>query len=388
MKILICGAHFTPAQATIESLKKMSESKIIYIGRYFTREGDNNPSPESQILPKMGVKFISITTGRLQRSITLYTLTSLLKIPVGFIQAFYFILREKPNVVLSFGGYVSVPVVIVSWLLSIPIIIHEQTLLPGLASRISGWFANKVAVTFDELSLLPKERGLEFLSKDNNKMPFAKEKMIVTGNPIRRELIEESKVEGSLMKFVFVAKKRKRPVILITGGNQGAHFINELAMDSLDGLLKMACVIHQSGNSRYNDFEKIQELTVNAKNSENYFAETFFEAKEMGYILRNADLVVSRGGVNTLLELAFFGVPTIIIPIHNHHEQYENAGYFKSLGLSQTLYQKDLDSKKFLDLTHEMLIGRKKLKVKAKKAGSIATLSAADKLALETLLLA
>ena len=85
MKILITGAHFTPAVATIEELKKMDKVEVVYVGRNTTLEGDKTQSVESKALPEMGVKFITIITGRLQRSLTIFTFFSLLKIPFGFL---------------------------------------------------------------------------------------------------------------------------------------------------------------------------------------------------------------------------------------------------------------------------------------------------------------
>ena len=171
MKILITGAHFTPAFATIEELNKYKDVEIVYVGRKTTLEGDNTSSVESRLLPKLGVKFITITAGRLQRTFTPFTLISLLKIPIGFIQALHIILREKPDVVLSFGGYIALPLVIVAWLFSIPIIIHEQTLISGLANRLGSFFADKIAISFPE-----------------NKL-FDKAKAVLTGNPLRREIL-------------------------------------------------------------------------------------------------------------------------------------------------------------------------------------------------------
>src|SRR3989344_5972341 len=163
MKILITGAHFTPAVAVAEELKKTKGVEIVYVGRKTTQEGDESPSAESKVLPTLGIKFIPLIAGRLQRSFTIYTIPSFLKIPIGFLQAFFIILKEKPDVILSFGGYVAVPIVVMGWLLSVPIIVHEQTLVSGLANKISSLFADKVA--------------LSFLDKDR-----VNEKTIVTGN--------------------------------------------------------------------------------------------------------------------------------------------------------------------------------------------------------------
>src|SRR5687768_5813930 len=112
MKIALTGAHFTPAHAVIEELKTYEDVEIIYLGRNHTMEGDKTPSAESKILPSLGITFIPLTAGRVQRQFSRYTIPALLKIPLGFIQALYFIAKEHPDVVLSFAGYVAVPVVL------------------------------------------------------------------------------------------------------------------------------------------------------------------------------------------------------------------------------------------------------------------------------------
>jgi UDP-N-acetylglucosamine--N-acetylmuramyl-(pentapeptide) pyrophosphoryl-undecaprenol N-acetylglucosamine transferase len=146
MKILLTGAHFTPAQAVIEKLKKDSSVEIVYVGRKYTRDGDSTLSVEYDVLKKENIKFYSLIAGRIKRYFSLGTIISLFKIPIGFIQAFYIVTKEQPSIVVSFGGYIGVPVVFASWLLSIPIIIHEQTMVAGLANQVSSWFASKVAI--------------------------------------------------------------------------------------------------------------------------------------------------------------------------------------------------------------------------------------------------
>src|SRR5258708_38261770 len=125
MKILLTGAHFTPAQAVIEELQVLNSQalqddkiEIVYVGRTTTREGDSTPSVESEVLPKLRVKFVPITAGRIRKVFDIWTIISLLKIPIGFIQAPFILLSENPDVIVSFGGYVAVPVVIWGWLRS------------------------------------------------------------------------------------------------------------------------------------------------------------------------------------------------------------------------------------------------------------------------------
>lgn len=317
MKICITGAHFTPAQATIEELFKSSDTEIIYIGRNHTIEGDKTASVESQVLPKLGVKFIPVVAGRVRRYLSFRTFISLLKIPIGFFQTFYILWKEKPDVVLSFGGYVGVPVVVNAWLLNIPVIIHEQTLISGLANRVSTIFANKIAVSFD---------------KDYS---FKKEKIILTGNPIRKELLENSDKPSKEVEAILKStKSQKLPLIYITGGNQGSHLINQSVLDGLENLAKLGIVVHQTGDSKFNDFNPLKERVKELGLENRYLPLKWVEVEDLKAIFSNADLVVSRAGANTLLELAYFGVPTLVIPLPGLYkdEQNENANFFKKWG--------------------------------------------------------
>jgi UDP-N-acetylglucosamine--N-acetylmuramyl-(pentapeptide) pyrophosphoryl-undecaprenol N-acetylglucosamine transferase len=371
MKVLMTGTHFTPAQAVIEELRGRNGVELVYIGRKTTREGDKSPSVESLEIPKLGVKFIPIISGRLQRKFTLYTIPSLLKIPFGFIQSFYFLVKERPDVVVSFGGYLAVPVVISAWLLNIPIIVHEQTLVAGLANDISNFFADKVAVSFQkEYSFNPK-------------------KLILTGNPIREEILNPPKLSDEVDKMFKVAGKEKLPVILITGGNQGSHVINQAVEGALDELTKEACLIHQTGDSSFGDFEHLEEKGKSLKDPDHYLSKKWL-GSDLGGIMELATLAVSRAGANTLLELAYFGVPALLIPIDfaSRDEQNTNAKFFKDLGLAQVLPQSKLSPETLIQKIKEMLKNKTELSKSAREAGLVVIPDAAKRLAQEILLLA
>lgn len=373
MKICITGAHFTPAQAVIEELKTRKNIEIIYIGRNHTQEGDKSPSVESQVLPRLGVKFLALISGRLQRRFTRYTVPSLLKIPVGFFQAFYYLVKERPDVILSFGGYVGVPVVISGWLLSIPIIVHEQTLVSGLANRISNIFADKIAVSFE---------------KDYD---FDRLKIVLTGNPIRKEILDSSntKLSSELSTFFETAKKTGKPTILITGGNQGSHLINDTVSKSLGDLTKDAFVIHQTGDSKFFDYDNLTREKENLKFKGRYLVYKWIDGSEMGKILKMVDLAVSRAGANTLLELAYFGVPTLIIPIPFIYkdEQTANARFFKDRGLAEILPQGDLTPKSLVTTLQKMIRNLNALKDQAVGAKDLVIPDASKRLAQEAVTL-
>ncbi len=351
MKILITGSHFTPAQAVIEKLLQIPDLEIVYLGRKYARDDDKAASVESKILPSLGVKFIPIIAGRLNRFFSLYSVIAFLKTPIGFFQSFYYLLKEKPDLIVSFGGFTGMPVVVCGWLLSVPSLIHEQSLKMGLSNLISSIFAEKVAVSFKETKLPG------FLNA---------KKITVTGNPIRKEFLGHEKPSKEAESFVKSANRRKKPLILITAGNQGSHFINLIVEDKLSELLKTAVLIHQTGDSKYDDYSNLEK-----HKSENYLVNKWIKAEDMNFILENADLVVSRAGMNTLLELALKSTPALMIPIPVGSEQKNNAAYFKKLGLGEVLLEKEITPEIFVKKIKDMLdrrVGLKHLAIQTKKA--------------------
>lgn len=353
MKVLLTGAHFSPAVAVVEQLIKYPDVEVVYVGRKTTQEGDLAVSLESQILPDLGIKFIPIITGRLQREFTRYTIPSLLKIPIGLLQSLYIILTEKPDIIVSFGGYVAVPIVLVGWLFSIPIIIHEQTLVSGLANKISSLFADKIAVSFEQRML--------------------SQKTVLTGNPIRKQIPATKKIHHN-----------KIPIVLISGGNQGSHTLNMAVEGILDKLTKIAYLVHVTGDSKFHDFERLDK-----HQSDRYLVKKWI-GQEWAKILSKADLVICRAGINTLTELAYLGKPALVIPFEPLYqdEQNKNAKFFAEAGLVQILPQSKLSANTLYKRVMTMLKNLNHLKNRAKEAKRVVNADAAQRLALEILILA
>jgi len=241
-------------------------------------------------------------------------------------------------------------------LFSIPIIIHEQTLITGLANKICSWFADKVAISFKESSL--------------SRNP----KAILTGNPIRAEIIQNGSAQNMHTSV---------PTVLITGGNQGSHVINLAVEESLDELLRITEVIHQTGDSKYKDHERLSKLE-----NKRYHVQKWIE--NMGDTMKKVDLVVTRAGINTLLELAYLGKPALVIPIPYLYqdEQNKNAKYFEKLGLVKILPQNKLNGENLLKEINHCLKNLDQLKKNAQKAKDIIIPDSAKRVALETILLA
>lgn len=359
MKIAITGGHLTPALAVIDELKKIPDTEIVFLGRAKATEGDVSPSAESVVIPSLGIKFYTVTVGRLQRMPSLYTVPSLVKIPVGILQSLFILGNERPDVVLSFGSYVAFPVVAASWILGIPTITHEQTVQPGLANKLISPLSKKVAVAWIEAA--------EHIPKN---------KVVVVGNPIRKEILKIKR------------QRSPRPVVFITGGNQGAHVINEAVSDILFDLLKKYEIFHQTGSSEvYKDYEKLKAaVSLLPKRLQNrYKVAKWLNTEELIKILAKTSLVVGRSGANTVSEVAALGIPAVFIPIPwaSGDEQTKNARLLETRGAAVILPQDRLTSRRLLNSINHIIENYQTFKSKAKEAKKMVKVDAAARLAEE-----
>lgn len=332
MKVVIIGGHLSPALAVIEELKKKNE--ILFIGRKKTFEGDEAESLEYRIIKRLNIPFASISTGRFQRKFTKYTILSFLKLPAGFINSFRILNRFKPDIVLGFGGYLQIPIIFASIIQNIPVVIHEQTLEAGLSNKICSFFARKICISWK-----------------SSRNFFPKEKTILTGNPIRKRFLTKAKAETQKIKL----ERNRHPLVYVTGGSSGSHFVNVLIEGCVAELLKNFRIIHQTGNAaEYNDFERLTALKDRLKKElrSRYILKKFIEDdSELLGIYQDAEIVISRAGINTVTELIFFKKPSILIPIpfSQKDEQNKNALFLKKLGLCEILDQNDASSEKFMN---------------------------------------
>ncbi len=342
MKVLIIGGHLSPALSVIDGLKGWD---IYYVGRKHAMEGDDALSLEYQTIKNLNIPFFEIKTGRLQRAFTRHTLTSLAKTPIGFLQAINILKKIKPDVVLGFGGYVSVPLVIASFILKIPAVLHEQTFEAGLANKMLSFFAKKICISF--------ESSQEF---------FPKGKTVLTGLPLKKEVLRVKEEER---------QENKVPILFITGGSQGSHIINGLILESLGKLLDTFKIIHQTGaSSEFNDFENLESLKniLPKDKALRYLPKKFLDPKESANIMQSADIVVSRSGINTVCELIYLEKPSLLIPLSfaQRNEQLKNAKYIESLGLAKIYEQNSLTAQTFISGLNEMIRNIKSFKLNRK----------------------
>ena len=333
MKLLITGGHVTPALAiidTINSQKKILKNiEIYFVGRKHALDTEKTISFEFKEINLRKLHFINLEAGRLTRIFNLTSFRGILKIPFGFIHAFIILLQVKPDSILSFGGYLALPIVIVGWIMGIPIYTHEQTISPGLSNRIISFFSKKVFYSF--------EKSARY---------FPKNKAIYSGNPVRNLIFSVTDRPIEL--------NDKLPSLYVTGGSLGSHSINVHLLNILDSLLDNFNVIHQIGDVKeYHDYDTCIKVKNNlsAIKRARYFPVKHFLASEIGYIYSKTDIVVGRAGANTYFELIHLKKPAILIPLpwSSNQEQQKQAESFASHGLGVVFEQKD-KSEKLLEL--------------------------------------
>ncbi len=352
MKILITGGHFTPAMALIQELrkqKKTSDVTIFFVGRKYLSDSDKAYTLEYQETNKQHIRFIPLEAGRITRLLSLQSLKHMLRIPFGFIQAFSIVRSTQPDIVMSFGGYIALPVVFSSFVFHIPVYTHEQTIHPGLANRLIGLMAKKIFLAFSEAQPF-----------------FDMQKTVVVGNPVRANIAQ-------VVEKPFEVPAGK-PVLYVTGGSLGSHSINQHLFRLLKRLLRYCIVIHQVGDTKeYKDYEKSVSLknTLPKKLSQYYFPRKHFYENEIGYVYKKTNLVIGRSGANTFFELVCLKKPALFIPLpwaaNNEQEKhaaifvkYHTGEMFNQADSSDLLFEKiknminnlDAYKKEFASLSH------------------------------------
>jgi UDP-N-acetylglucosamine--N-acetylmuramyl-(pentapeptide) pyrophosphoryl-undecaprenol N-acetylglucosamine transferase len=311
------GGSITPLLAMRSEIKKKEpETEFLFIG-------PKNDDVAEELVRKEGISYQSIYAGKWRRYFSLKNLISPFLTIFGFFQSLKIIKNFKPDMVLSAGSFTSVPVGIAAWFLRVPLFIHQQDIIPSLTNRLLTPFAYKITV-----SLPPSLKD------------FPAKKTILTGNPVRQELLNASEEEAKK----FFSLKPNLPVILVLGGGKGAAFINQLIFDLLPELTSFSQVIHLTGKGKSRVFQ-----------NENYHQFEFLD-KEMSLAYKVADIVICRAGMGTLSELSFLGKPAIVLPIPHTHQE-ANAYYFLEKKAVRALFREEQTKENLLKEIRHLLKG-------------------------------
>lgn len=319
-KVLVTGGHMTPALAVMDVLKTRGWI-CVFLGRTHALEGDTAISQEEREVVSAGYEFAPLTTGRIQRKLTVRTIFSLLKIPFGLLNSYILLRKIRPQVILSFGGYLAVPVSIVGWFMRVPVVTLEQTLSPGLANLVISRFAKAVCIAWEDIQNV-----------------FPANKTFYTGNPLRKEIFQIGK--NPLVPI-------HKPLLYITGGNLGAHSINIAVEKILEELLKEFTVIHQCGNAQeFNDYERLlqKKAKLDQLQTDRYYPFTYIGSQYIGWVLHKCQIIVTRAGANIVTEIIALKKAAIFIPLpwSGEGEQEKNARFLVAKSAARKISQQDL----------------------------------------------
>lgn len=308
MKILLTGGgtagHVMPHVAMLDDFRKHFD-KIIYIGQ-------ENGIEKDIISKEKDITYFPICTTKFVRRKILINLLIPFKLIKGISDAKKVIKNEKPDIIFSKGGFVSLPVVIAGKKLKVPIVAHESDLEMGLANKLSKPSATVICTTFEKTANSVKNKGK------------------YTGSPMRKDMFKNK--EHSKQKLGINTNK---PVLVITGGSQGSRAINNKIREELKSITDKFYVIHLTGKNNID----------NNINMPGYKQIDF--TLDMGSILSAADIVVSRAGSNTIFELAVLRKPMLLIPLpkgNSRGDQVDNAKYFNSQGYANFVTEEQLEN--------------------------------------------
>jgi UDP-N-acetylglucosamine--N-acetylmuramyl-(pentapeptide) pyrophosphoryl-undecaprenol N-acetylglucosamine transferase len=303
-------------------------------------------------LPHEDVKIKWILTGKLRRYLNLKSifqnLIDLFKIPIGFLQSFFYLFFINPDLIFSKGGYGSLPVVVSGWILAIPIFLHESDVIPGLANRIAAKFALEIFVSFPRTLYFPQD------------------KMIWVGNPIRTELLKGDKEEA----LAYFKITREKPIILILGGSQGAQRINDKILAILNELLENFEIIHQTGVKNFKEVELEAEALVKKELKKYYHPFPFLKEEELRRAYAICDLIIARAGSGTIFEIAALGKPSIIIPLPESAQDHQLANAYSFFESKATIVieEKNFTPGFFLEKLRYLFSHREELEEMSKAA--------------------
>lgn len=298
--------------------------EAFYIG---SKNGIEREMIESQ-LPS--IKYHSISSGKLRRYISWDNIKDVFKVLKGILDARSVLKKEKPDLLFSKGGFVSVPVVIAAKSLKIPTIIHESDLTPGLANKISLKFAKKIYTTFeDTLQFLPKEKA-DFV-----------------GATVREDLKTGDKKRGyQLTEF-----NDNKKVLLVMGGSLGSEKLNSIIRENLDALQTSYQIIHLTGKGL------IDEQYTNQKD----YIQFDFVKDDLTDLLAITDTVISRAGSNAIYEFLALRIPMLLIPLgldQSRGDQIDNAKNFEAKGFGKTIPEDVLTEQKLIDQLNDIETNR------------------------------
>lgn len=323
---VITGGHHNSALVIAKELKSRGHT-VVWIGHRYSSRGDTVDSAEYIEVTSSDIVFHDLTAGKL-----VLNTKELLRFPVGIAKSYKLLKSISPRAIISFGGYIGGTVALSGKALGIPIFLHEQTVTAGRANKLIGKLSKGIYLTWPESAKF-----------------FDKSKTQVVGLPLRDSIIK------GVAKQLFT---RRKPTLLVMGGKQGAHTLNQFVFSHLSELLRDFNVVHQTGTSSLTgDYEKSLAYQAELGSlSDCYMPLGYIGENEMGYYLYSADVYLGRSGAHICYELGVTAIPSILVPLMSthDHEQHKNARILEGAGIGTIMSQSELTFPHFVDKIKEL----------------------------------
>jgi UDP-N-acetylglucosamine--N-acetylmuramyl-(pentapeptide) pyrophosphoryl-undecaprenol N-acetylglucosamine transferase len=317
------GGHFYPLIAIAESIRDLvAEKQIITPRLYYIADV---PYDEEALFAN-DIIFLKAPAGKVRRYFSLANIGDAFKTFFGVVQCFFMLLKLYPDVVISKGGYVSVPTVLAAQLLGIPVIVHESDSKPGRANLLAAKKAVKIGVAF--------ESAVEGFPQK------VRHKIGKVGIPVRKELMQ---LPDRASAMASLNLDPALPTVLIVGGSSGSVRINDTVLDALPQLVSFANVIHQTGKPHFDAVAKTGAVIAGEYKSR-YHPYPYLNVESIRAAAASADVIISRAGTGSITEIAVWGIPSILIPIPESisHDQRTNAYAYAHTGASEVLEEANL----------------------------------------------
>jgi UDP-N-acetylglucosamine--N-acetylmuramyl-(pentapeptide) pyrophosphoryl-undecaprenol N-acetylglucosamine transferase len=345
MKILVSGGgsggHIYPALAVATLLKKQYAAKILYLG--------SDDGLENELAP----------AGKLRRYVSWQTFTGVARLPLGMAQAVGIVRRFAPDVIFTSGGYVAVPAGLAARINNIPLLMHQQDVPPNLSNRLIAPLATCISVAFaDSLSYFPAHKTLQL------------------GNPVRQEILDISTVSVEQARHQ-LGFDPELPLLLVTGGSQGARHLNQEVCRALPDLLPQCQVLQISGKQLFAETHELAEQTMANLDTDirQRYKLVAYMSAEMPAALQAATIVLCRSGAATLSELAVLGKPSILVPLPpaiGSSPQEANAAMFSRQNAAEVIRDEDLKREILLDRVISTIASNARLQSMAEATATFA----------------
>lgn len=330
MRVLVSGGgtggHIYPALAVATQLKQIYNADILYLG--------SDDGLETRLVPAAGFRLATIQAGKLQRYISWQTVRGVARVPVGMLQAAGIVREFKPDVTFTSGGYVAVPAGLASRIQQVPLLLHQQDVPPNLSNKLIAPLATRISIAFAD-----------------SRRYFPAQKTLLLGNPIRQEILDVRQVEvpEARARLGFIPEL---PLLLVTGGSQGARHLNQVVVQALPTLLKFCQVLQISGQKLFDETRALaDDMLVGLDEAARYRLVPYM-SDEMPLALQAAELVLCRAGAATLSELATLGKPSILVPLPpalGSSPQEINAATFSKAHAADVIRNVDLKPELLID---------------------------------------